>query len=211
MNRREHSASFWNETIPAIDLNMVLSDSMELERAEKKEILSLLPSFNDLNVLELGGGIGRITGAIAESARSVTTVDLVSSFLTENKKRHRKKKNIQYIHSDVMDLDFAEGQFDFILMNWLMMYLEDKEVFVLRDRIFQWLKCSGSLFFRETCRPERTVILDSDEYFAIYRPIHVYTHVFDAVFHRKVQDSLNCYIDYKACPFQSYWMYQKRA
>lgn len=140
MSRKEKVIRFWNDDVSPIDLNMVLVRNLKLESAEKKEILSKLPPYNDLGVLELGGGVGRFTGAVATGAKSVISVDIVSSFLEETKNRHRNKKNIQYIQSDVMDLNFEEGQFDFIFFNWLMMYLEDEEVLAFRDRILRWLK-----------------------------------------------------------------------
>lgn len=40
---------------------------------------------------------------------------------------------------------------DFIFSNWLLMYLSDKELKVLIEKMLGWLRPGGFLFFRESC------------------------------------------------------------
>ena len=40
---------------------------------------------------------------------------------------------------------------DLVFSNWLFMYLTDKQVLTMLQRILGWLKPGGHLFFRESC------------------------------------------------------------
>lgn len=40
------------------------------------------------NVVELGAGIGRFTGALAATAKSVLAVDFMDNLIAENRKTH---------------------------------------------------------------------------------------------------------------------------
>ncbi|PSR96525.1 Phosphomethylethanolamine N-methyltransferase [Actinidia chinensis var. chinensis] len=49
------------------------------------------------------------------------------------------------------DLHIAADSMDLIFSNWLLMYLSDKEVEYLVERMVKWLKVGGFIFFRESC------------------------------------------------------------
>ena len=61
-------------------------EAEEIEREERREILSILPPFEGRYVLELGAGIGRFTHYFVESAERVVAVDFVEAFVSENRK-----------------------------------------------------------------------------------------------------------------------------
>ena len=46
----------------------------------------MLGSVEEKNIVELGAGIGRFTGALAATARSVTAVDFMDHLIEANKK-----------------------------------------------------------------------------------------------------------------------------
>ena len=48
--------------------------------------MAMLGSVEEKNVIELGAGIGRFTGALAATAHSVTAVDFMDHLIAENKK-----------------------------------------------------------------------------------------------------------------------------
>lgn len=204
--RREKTTQFWG-SLPSEEKTMILDSRDELMKQDREETLRLLPSLKNQDVLEIGGGIGRLTGHLADQANTLVCVDIIEKFLVKNWEKNKDRKNIQYILSDAMDLNFAPNQFDFVFINWLLMYLKDKEVVQLRDRIFRWLKSEGILFFRESCHI-KSVALNGIG-FAAFRQLHNYTQTFDVKFRMLRQDHFRCYVDLIADPYQCYWIYQK--
>ena len=49
---------FWEQYEPTLESMMLSEDARKLDRDEREEILSYLPSVEDKQVLELGSGIG---------------------------------------------------------------------------------------------------------------------------------------------------------
>ena len=142
---------FWRSQ-PADAEGMCLNaDASKFEKKVQLEIHGYLPELKNKNILELGAGVGRYTGFFAKQAHEVVAVDYIKKFIEKNIKFHQDLTNITFIVQDVMKLDFEEDRFDFIFMNWLLMYLSDAETRILRKRIEKWLKPEGLLFLRESC------------------------------------------------------------
>ncbi|KAF2317475.1 hypothetical protein GH714_022616 [Hevea brasiliensis] len=79
--------------------------------------------------------------------------DLDKEERPENESINGHHKNVKFMCADVTspDLKFSEGSVDLIFSNWLLMYLSDKEVENLAERMVKWLKVGGYIFFRESC------------------------------------------------------------
>ena len=103
-----------------------------LSQAEVVEVLDQLPSLSGMEVLELGAGIGRYTSHFAQVASRVTAVDFTENFLEQNRKATARFNNITYYCADVMDLEFEHESLDFVFVNWLLMYLDDQQIALLR-------------------------------------------------------------------------------
>ncbi|CAI0380580.1 unnamed protein product, partial [Linum tenue] len=118
-----------------------------------EQVLSLLPPYEGKSVLELGAGIGRFTGEIANKAGQVIALDFIDSVIKKNEDINGHFKNVKFMCADVTspDLNFSEGSMDLIFSNWLLMYLSDAEVETLAERMVKWLKPGGFIFFRESC------------------------------------------------------------
>merc|ERR1719229_1082030 len=115
---------------------LLMKEDAKFADMEKAEIISYLPNFDGLNVVELGSGVGRFTGYLAERATAVLAVDFVDKFLKENEKRYADTyPHIDYLCRDVTKLSLKEGSYDFVFSNWLMMYLDDEEVEKLAEKI----------------------------------------------------------------------------
>ena len=93
----------------------------------------------------------RFSGKIALQAASVTAVDFMQSFVEKNRKKNGHMSNINFLQADVTKLNFPSNSFDLVFSNWLLMYLEEKEVESLFRKCFDWLSPKGFLFFRESC------------------------------------------------------------
>jgi phosphoethanolamine N-methyltransferase len=108
-----------------------------------------------------------------------------------------------------MNLEFEPEFFDFVFMNWLLMYLDDQQVVLLRDRIRQWLKVGGTLFFRESCawKGFTTGPLRSNP--ARYRPDIHYTSFFEDDFRLLHQGNVKIYEQRFNDPSQCYWLFRR--
>ncbi|XXG80015.1 hypothetical protein AAC387_Pa09g0971 [Persea americana] len=116
-------------------------------------ILSLLPPLHGKSVLELGAGIGRFTGELAKDAGQVIAVDFIDCVIKKNESTNGHFKNVNFMCADVTspNMQIQPESVDLIFSNWLLMYLSDKEVENLVERMMKWLKVDGFIFFRESC------------------------------------------------------------
>ncbi|XP_048364808.1 phosphoethanolamine N-methyltransferase 3-like [Sphaerodactylus townsendi] len=144
---------FWQEHSKASSLEEMMLDSsaQQLTQEDVAEILGLLPCVEGLVVLELGAGIGRFTGPLADLACHVTAVDFMESFVTHNQKENGHRPNVVFLQADVTSLELPTQSFDLIFSNWLFMYLSDAELSKLAQKMLNWLCPGGYLFFRESC------------------------------------------------------------
>ncbi|XP_033625910.1 phosphoethanolamine N-methyltransferase-like isoform X2 [Asterias rubens] len=220
---RRQMEHFWSDHSKDGTLEEMMLDTQAktLSIQEQPEILSLLPSVKGMKVLELGAGIGRFTGVLAEEADYVTAVDFMEKFIDKNKETHGNKNNVEFIHADVTALDFPPESFDVIFSNWLMMYLTDEEVIQLAAKTLSWLTKDGFLFFRESCFYQSgnkkrdfnpTVYRNPAYYNAVFQGTVTGEHNadnagagFELIFSRSVQ----CYIKLKNNQNQFCWLMQK--
>mmetsp|Transcript_119222 Transcript_119222/g.380044 ORF Transcript_119222/g.380044 Transcript_119222/m.380044 type:complete len:890 (+) Transcript_119222:35-2704(+) len=146
-------AEYWNadHSAPTLENMMLDSDAGTMDRLERPEILSALPSLAGKRVLELGAGIGRFSGILAQKAGEVVAVDFVDSSCSENRRLNADCTNLQVMHADVTMLELKPNSFDLVFSNWLLMYLTDDEVRDFAKKVLTWLKPGGHLFFRESC------------------------------------------------------------
>lgn len=152
---REVQKKYWIEhsTELTVEAMMLDSKAADLDKEERPEVLSLLPPYEGKSVLELGAGIGRFTGELAEKAGQVLALDFIESVIKKNEAINGHHKNVKFICADVTspDLDIESESVDMIFSNWLLMYLSDEEVENLVLRFVKWLKVGGYIFFRESC------------------------------------------------------------
>ncbi|KAG0491036.1 hypothetical protein HPP92_007899 [Vanilla planifolia] len=147
--------SYWMENSKDLTVEAMMLDSraFDLDKEERPEVLSLLPPLLGKYVLELGAGIGRFTGELVKQADHVLAVDFIENVVQKNQSLNGHFKNASFMCADVTspDLNFSDGSIDIIFSNWLLMYLSDKEVQQLTEKMVKWLKVGGFIFFRESC------------------------------------------------------------
>jgi len=152
---RKVQKSYWEEHSKDLTVESMMLDSRaaDLDKEERPEILSLLPSYKGKSVLELGAGIGRFTGDLAKEAGHILALDFIESVIKKNESINGHNKNITFMCADVTspDLKIEDNSFDLIFSNWLLMYLSDEEVEKLVGKMVKWLKVGGHIFFRESC------------------------------------------------------------
>ncbi|KAI5660278.1 hypothetical protein M9H77_29071 [Catharanthus roseus] len=152
---REIQKSYWMEHSADLTVEAMMLDSKaaDLDKEERPEVLSLLPSYEGKSVLELGAGIGRFTGELAKEADQLIALDFIEGAIKKNENINGHHKNVKFMCADVTspDLNFSAESLDLIFSNWLLMYLSDEEVAALAERMVKWLKVGGYIFFRESC------------------------------------------------------------
>ncbi|KAI3518106.1 hypothetical protein L1887_06496 [Cichorium endivia] len=152
---REIQKNYWVEHSVDLTVEAMMLDSMasDLDKEERPEVLSLLPSYEGKTVLELGAGIGRFTGELAKKAGKVIALDFIESVVKKNESINGHFKNVEFMCADVTspDLKFEDESIDLIFSNWLLMYLSDKEVEYIAEKLLKWVKVGGHIFFRESC------------------------------------------------------------
>mmetsp|Transcript_16641 Transcript_16641/g.46441 ORF Transcript_16641/g.46441 Transcript_16641/m.46441 type:complete len:331 (+) Transcript_16641:352-1344(+) len=151
--KREDVEEFWLEHSKAATVEEMMLDSQStvLDKLERPEILKLLGSVENGNVLELGAGIGRFTTELARTAKSVHALDFMKTFIDANKVATGKFSNVTHECSNVMSCDYEANSFDIVFSNWLLMYLSNSDAKTLIQKILTWLTPNGKLFFRESC------------------------------------------------------------
>ncbi|XP_062157877.1 phosphoethanolamine N-methyltransferase 2 [Alnus glutinosa] len=152
---REMQKNYWIEHSADLTVEAMMLDSKasDLDKEERPEVLSLLPPYEGKSVLELGAGIGRFTGELAQKAGQLLALDFIESVIKKNENINGHYKNVKFMCADVTspDLKISEESMDLIFSNWLLMYLSDKEVEYVVERMIKWLKVGGFIFFRESC------------------------------------------------------------
>uniref|UniRef100_A0A1J3EP18 phosphoethanolamine N-methyltransferase n=1 Tax=Noccaea caerulescens TaxID=107243 RepID=A0A1J3EP18_NOCCA len=152
---RDIQKSYWMEHSSDLTVEAMMLDSKasDLDKEERPEVLSLIPPYEGKTVLELGAGIGRFTGELAQKAGEVIALDFIESAIKKNESDNGHYNNVKFMCADVTspDLNIEDGSVDLIFSNWLLMYLSDKEVELMAERMIGWVKPGGYIFFRESC------------------------------------------------------------
>ncbi|KAK7844315.1 phosphoethanolamine n-methyltransferase 1 [Quercus suber] len=155
IQEREVQKNYWIQHSADLTVEAMMLDSKasDLDKEERPEVLSLLPPYEGKSVLELGAGIGRFTGELAKKAGQLIALDFIDSVIKKNESTNGHYKNVKFMCADVTspDLKISDESLDFIFSNWLLMYLSDKEVEDLAERMVKWLRVGGFIFFRESC------------------------------------------------------------
>ena len=115
------------------------------------QVMRLLGSVEGLRVVELGAGIGRFTGELAQAAKSMVALDFMQNLIDENEAINGHLGNITFRCGDATELELPIASADVVFSNWLLMYLSDKEVQNLAKNMLTWLDEDGVVFFRESC------------------------------------------------------------
>ncbi|KAK7320175.1 hypothetical protein RJT34_04910 [Clitoria ternatea] len=154
-DERQVQKSYWIQHSADLSVESMMLDSKatDLDKEERPEVLSQLPAYEGKSVLELGAGIGRFTGELAQKAGQLLAVDFIESAIKKNESINGHHKNVKFLCADVTspNLHVPEGSVDVIFSNWLLMYLSDNEVENLAEKMIKWVKDGGYIFFRESC------------------------------------------------------------
>jgi cyclopropane fatty-acyl-phospholipid synthase-like methyltransferase len=125
----------------------------------------------DASVLEIGCGIGQVTGLMAKylSKGSVTAVDISPRNIENAKQRLKSFKNVQFLVSDMTD--FTSGKvFDFVVLPDVLEHIPLEQHAALFERIGKHTHAGSTVFinipsphfqnFLSNQKPEMQQIID---------------------------------------------------
>ena len=113
----------------------------------------MLGSVEGLRVVELGAGIGRFTGELARTAKTVLAVDFMEHLIAENQQVNKRFKNVEWKAADATAMQLPAESCDVIFSNWLLMYLDDAEVSKLATDAILWVRPTQRGLWKEVTRP----------------------------------------------------------
>lgn len=98
----------------------------------RKNIINWYPFKSDSDILEIGSGMGAITGTLCDRAKSVTAVELSKQRASAIEERCREKENLEIIVGNFNDIKFNK-KFDYItligVLEYASLYTNTKEPF----------------------------------------------------------------------------------
>ncbi len=87
----------------------------------RENILNWYPFKKDADVLEIGAGMGAITGVLCKKAKSVTSVELSKQRATAIATKHKNCDNLEIIVGNLNDIKFNK-KFDYITLIGVLEY-----------------------------------------------------------------------------------------
>jgi|TARA_B110001469_G_C9595211_1_gene295527 2-polyprenyl-3-methyl-5-hydroxy-6-metoxy-1,4-benzoquinol methylase len=194
MNKKIHNNSndFWKEYSKREDLtlNSLMNLEADAEKSktkfiyEKKRLESIFKYNPKWNLVDLGGGVGLWSEYFSEHINKVTLVEREEKFI-ELAKQKINNKNIEIIHSDVVDFNAKENSFDVVFISGVTLYLDDEYLLLLMNKVKNYLKPNGIFIHRDAYGINQKFLLDSKksenlklEYSAVYRTRTEYDNIF---------------------------------
>ncbi|MCF8108837.1 MAG: aminotransferase class I/II-fold pyridoxal phosphate-dependent enzyme [Desulfohalobiaceae bacterium] len=199
--------SFWEKEDCDIQGMMLNPEAGKIEARDRMEVLSYLPDLAGKRILEPAAGIGRFTTHFALQAKKVVALDFVEDFIALNRNICAPFANISHQAADIMKAEFEPESFDVIFINWLLMYLEDADLPVIKKRMSQWLQPGGQLFLRESCVSASNP--DEPHPHTQYRDPKVYEDLFLPEFEIVKAGRIEAYVQEYGNPNQRWWLFTK--
>ena len=137
---------FWQKRAEnAKELNSVLLGNQKdaqhgvMRNNHEQELLfDLLGDFDNISILDIGCGIGRWAdnfSGLTDKKFDYTGIDMCENFTLSNNERFADFDNIRFftMPADIMDFDKLRTNYDLIIVNGVMMYINDENL----KKVFQ--------------------------------------------------------------------------
>ena len=115
----------------------------------RENLINWYPFKEDASVLEIGAGMGALTGILCNQCKNVVSLEQSPKRADIIRKRHRNEENLQVICDDIYEHSFTE-EFDYILLIGVLEYVginsdDDDPYTKILARINELLKPDGKL------------------------------------------------------------------
>lgn len=158
----KHPISLWNERakIPGLQSVMSLGKSEQVleeeARITRDRLFLELGDLRTKSVLEVGTGIGRFTGDLAERASRVVSIDLSREML-----KRAMQTNLDgafLLQAAGQNLPLRDGSFDSVLESTVLIHIVDDDIFeILIAESMRVLKPGGQIVFCDPIASEKSV------------------------------------------------------
>lgn len=199
---------FWDRRAQSLDhSNPVATTNLESDqelqkaklRIERQKVLAMMEFSPEMEVLDLGAGIGTWSILFAERCKHVDIVEYSERMLCIARElaKERSLSNIKYILQDVLQYT-SDIQYDIIFISGLLIYITDDKIARLFENLRGYSKPGTILVLRDsTGVPNRYEIVNQfseaagDYYNAIYRTRDEYIELFKSIgFHLCTDDDV---------------------
>jgi len=169
---------FWNERAKVKDerkaVTLVSSPyfARYIDQNQKREILNAYKVGRDMRVLDLGCGNGRWSIKFAENCAEVVGIDISQKLINVAQKKAKEKNlnNIKFIKGLIINLPQLGKKFDMVFFGWVLMYLNEKDVENILEKITQYLKEDYAAVVLDSFSLKcRKITKSKKDYSAIYR------------------------------------------
>lgn len=184
MGDRTAMTQFWSQyaSAPTVETMMLHNEAQIWDESDRMDVIAGLPdNITEMDVVELGAGIGRFTKHFAQKARTVLATDFIESFIKKNEELHQHYGNTVFKVGDAVNQQLDNNSCDLLFTNWLLMYLTDAEVAQFCLNAIKWIRPQGYLHIRESCTEPSTKApkkLVGNENPTYYRHCSLYMNVF---------------------------------
>lgn len=97
--------------------------------------------------LDIGCGLGRHSIQFAKEGFNVTSIDLSQEAIDSAKRWAQDEKlDIQFLHSDMMDIPYEDNSFDCILCRNVISHTDTEGIETIINKIYNLLKINGECF-----------------------------------------------------------------
>ncbi len=180
--------------------------ALERDRYEKEKMLPFMDVRKDSRILDIGCGVGRWADAFAPllTDGSYVGIDYSGDLLKLAVDALKEEKNCFFCHGrfqdilQVLERNKQKKEFDLILINGVLMYLNDNDLTQCLGFVNEMLVSGGKFYIKESVGiSERFTLKDfyseelSHNYNAIYRSISEYKQALDRVFSPETYESLS--------------------
>ncbi len=119
--------------------------------------------------LDIGCGLGRHSIQFAKEGFNVTSIDLSQEAIDSAKRWSQDEKlDIQFLHSDMMDIPYEDNSFDCILCRNVISHTDTEGIETIINKIYNLLKINGECFLTlgsknaSTYKDPKNIIVDEN-------------------------------------------------
>ena len=119
--------------------------------------------------LDIGCGLGRHSIQFAKEGFNVTSIDLSQEAIDSAKRLAQDEKlDIQFLHSDMMDIPYEDNSFDCILCRNVISHTDTEGIETIINKIYNLLKINGECFLTlgsknaSTYKDPKNIIVDEN-------------------------------------------------
>jgi len=161
----------------------------ELRNQNEMQVLSsLLDLSQSYRIFDIGCGLGRWAGNLADSIALYDGIDFTQNYVTEARKLFPGAENVRFTQMSATDIqvDQLHPPYDLVIINGLCVYLNDEDLQPLFEAVASMVSPNPQIYFRESISimESRLTLKDfpSEElavdYNAVYRTAQEYETFF---------------------------------